>query len=109
MEETELLADMDKMNEIENAVTEVRVKAKHYIEKLKEKAAKENPPQPTTVYVEQRPQQLAAKLPEAKLQEFIGDEESFPSFLDNFTALVDSNPLLPHVENFAYLRGCVKV
>lgn len=109
MEETELLADMDKMNEIENAVTEVRVKAKHYIEKLKEKAAKENPPQPTTVYVEQQPQQLAAKLPEAKLQEFLGDEESFPSFLDNFTALVDSNPLLPEVEKFAYLRGCVKV
>ena len=52
---------------------------------------------------------MSAKLPGAKLQEFFGDKESFPLFIDNFTALVDSNHHLPDVEKFSYLRGVDKV
>lgn len=107
MEEAELILDISKMDELENNVTEVKIKAKSCIEQMKEMSKKQEAPPPATVYVQ--PQQLSAKLPEAKLQEFHGDEESFPSFLDNFNALVDSNPQLPAVEKFAYLRGCVKV
>ena len=49
------------------------------------------------------------KLPDIKLQEFYGDEEMFPSFIDQFTAIIDSNPDLTDVEKFSYLRGAAKV
>ena len=110
-DEDELTADIDKMNEVENVVTELRVRTKLYLEKAKPKVSEPKPEPPATAQnpIPIQQQQLSAKLPDAKLQEFHGDEESFPSFLDNFNALVDSNKLLPDVEKFAYLRSCVKV
>ena len=108
MEETALEADIEKMDALENQVIEVKVKARATLENIHKKPDEEVVLKKEGMVIQQV-QTLAAKLPDATLQEFHGDEESFPSFIDNFSALVDSNPYLPDVEKFSYLRGVVKV
>ena len=109
MDDTALEADIEKIDDLENQVIDVKVKARAVIDKLhKENSGQKTPDNATPVYL-QHPPQIAAKLPDAKLKEFHGVEEEFPSFIDNFTALVHNNPYLPDVEKFSYLRGIVKV
>ena len=107
-EEEQLTTDIDKMEELENKVISVRIKAKSTLEKLQKQESTKVDTKAQTIYVTQPPQ-VAVKLPDAKLQEFHGDDESFPSFIDNFTALVDDNPNITDVEKFGYLRGVCKL
>ena len=108
MDETTLEADIDKMDALENQVIEVKVKAQSVLEKIKQKAQAPKA-EASSVPPVHSPYPVSAKLPDATLREFHGDEEDFPSFMDNFKALVDNNPNLPDVEKFSYLRGVVKV
>ena len=108
MDETTLEADIDKMDVLENQVIEVKVKAQSVLEKIKQKAQAPKA-EASSVLPVHSPYPVSAKLPDATLREFHGDEEDFPSFMDNFKALVDNNPNLPDVEKFSYLRGVVKV
>ena len=107
-EETALEADIEKMDLLENQVIEVKVKAKSALEKLRKKPVITESQEPTTQPVFYAPP-VSTKLPDATLQEFTGDEEKFPSFIDQFTALVDSNQQLSEVEKFWYLKGAAKV
>ena len=111
MEEATLEADIAKMDELENQVIEIKTEAKSILSKLRQPPPilpkpdspskfQTTPPKPPTVSV---------KLPDVTLPEFHGDEETFPSFLDQFTALIDKNPNLSEVEKFGYLKGAVKV
>jgi hypothetical protein len=108
MDAKALEADIQKMDDLENQVIDVKVKAEAVTDDLQKKklTVPTNPVYPSHP---QNPVQIAAKLPDCTLREFHGDEESFPSFIDNFTALVHNNPYLPDVEKFSYLRGVVKV
>ena len=47
-DEDELTADIDKMNEVENVVTELRVRTKLYLEKAKPKVSEPKPEPPAT-------------------------------------------------------------
>lgn len=102
MDDTALEADIEEMDDLENRVIEVKVKAQAVLNQMKQ--MKVEPTQP--VYY-QPP--VSAKLPDATLQEFHGDVEMFPSFIDQFNALVDNNKNLTDVEKFSYLRGAAKV
>ena len=106
-DEEEIKADIDKFVLLENQVIEVKVQAKAYLEKLHRKAevkTEEAPlPQPVPSPA------VSVKLPDATLQEFHGDEETFPSFIDQFNALVDNNKHLTGIEKFGYLKGAAKV
>ena len=72
LEEDELIADIDKMDEVENHVTEIKVRANTYIEKSKKLT-----PEPIPPPFFPQPQQLSAKLPEAKLQDLQGTKRVF--------------------------------
>ena len=108
MKEEEVLeADIARMDEIENQVIDLKAKAKCALEKLKQPPIK---PEPTTqVQYVPAPPPISVKLPDVTLPEFHGDEESFPSFIDQFNALIHNNPHLTDIEKFGYLRGAVKV
>ena len=107
MEAESLEADIDRMESIENHVIDAKVKAKTILEKLEN--AKKFQPQPSFPQSPAPSHHTSIKLPDIKLQEFHGDEEMFPSFIDQFTAIIDSNPDLTDVEKFSYLRGAAKV
>ena len=106
-DEEEITADIDKFDLLENQVIEVKVKAKSYLEKLHKKAEVKTEETPLQQPVP--PQTVSVKLPDATLQEFHGDEEKFPSFIDQFNALVDNNKHLTDIEKFGYLKGAAKV
>ena len=91
MKEEEVLeADIARMDEIENQVIDLKAKAKCALEKLKQPPIK---PEPTTqVQYVPAPPPISVKLPDVTLPEFHGDEESFPSFIDQFNALIHNNP-----------------
>ena len=107
-DDTALEADIAKMDELENTVIEVKVKAKAALEKLKKTDVVKAEGISPVVYYD-APHAVSAKLPDATLQEFDGDEESFPSFIDQFTALVHNNPQLTDIDKFGYLKGVAKV
>ena len=111
MEAEKIGESIEEMDDLERRVIEIRVKAKSALEKpkkLEDREMTHGQQQPVPVIIQQQAP-VSAKLPDATLQEFSGDEEKFPSFIDNFTALVDSNPHLSDIEKFGYLRGVVKV
>ena len=115
MEDDVLEADIEKMDTLENQVIEIKVTAETILEKMKAKAEPspaqppQSPAQPPLPIQVQLPIQPAVKLPDIKLLEFNGEEEQFPSFIDQFTAIIDNNPQLTDVEKFGYLRGAAKV
>ena len=109
MEEAALEADIGKIDELENTVIEIKVKAKAALEKLKKSDGIKSEAAATPVVYYDAPHSVSAKLPDATLQKFHGEEESFPSFIDQFNALVHSNPQLTDVEKFGYLKGAAKV
>ena len=110
MDEKTLEEDLQKMDDIENKVIDAKAEAKSVLSKLR----KIPPPSPvkpeySSPPVVPPPPQPAVKLPDVTLPEFFGDEESFPSFMDQFKALIHTNPNLSEIEKFGYLRGSVKV
>ena len=107
MDEKALEEDLEKMDKIENEVIEVKTKAKTVLKKLQQMPPVK--PELTVPLTQPQPPTVAVKLPDVTLPEFLGDEESFPSFMDQFNALIDKNPNLTPVEKFGYLRGAVKV
>ena len=115
MEDDVLEADIEKMDTLENQVIEIKVTAETILEKMKAKAEPspaqppQSPAQPPLPIQVQLPIQPAVKLPDIKLLEFNGEEEQFPSFIDQFTAIIDNNPQLTDIEKFGYLRGAAKV
>ena len=106
-DETLLAADIDKMEEIENKVISLRTRAKSILEK--QQKIENIVTDPTQPLVVAQPPPIAVKLPDAKLPEFSGEYEKFPSFIDSFTALVHNNPNITDIEKFGYLRGVCKL
>ena len=110
MEAGALEEDMNKMDELENKVIEAKVTAKTVLEKLKEiKYEPSTPPAPPPPTTPTAPPIPSVKLPDVKLPEFNGIEEDFPSFIDQFNALIDKNVNLSTIEKFGYLKGAAKV
>ena len=114
MELEALEADIAKLDLLENQVIESKVKAKTVLEKMKQLNNEKQtppppPPLPPTPQVPYQPPHTAVKLPDVKLQDFDGKEENFPSFIDQFNALIHNNRNLTNIEKFGYLRGAAKV
>ena len=117
MDNEALEAVTEKIDILENQVIDIKVTAETLLEKMKTPAKAEpspaqppqSPIQPPSPIQVQLPVQPSVKLPDIKLLEFNGEEEQFPMFIDQFTAIIDNNPQLTDVEKFGYLRGAAKV
>ena len=107
MEAVALEEDINKMDLLENQVIEAKVYAKTLLEKLKDI---KHEPSHLAQFPQQPPQpSVSVKLPDVTLQEFDGNEENFPAFIDQFNALIHNNAHLSNIEKFGYLKGAAKV
>lgn len=58
--------------------------------------------------VKYKSSETGVKLPKIVIKEFSGDATEWKSFLDHFTAAVDSKDSLTNIEKFTYLKGLLK-